>query len=243
MDDTAVANMVLSAIGTRSDITSLGEQSPEAIEVAKVYAQTRDELLRKYTWRFANDQLALVVSKAAQGTPENPNGTLAVPRLPWRYSYSYPARCLKARYILPYGQPAGPPGVPLVSGGLVSTAIMRTRRDAVPFEEAVDYDTQGNPFKVVLTNQYQAQLVFTARITDPTIWDTLFVTAFVGRMAKKLAQPLTGDKTLVKIAIQAGTEAEGEAAEANANEGITILDHTPEWIAARGYPEDGEATD
>lgn len=239
MDDTTIVNMVLSAIGTRSTVSSLLEASAEAEQTNLIYAQTRNELLRKVPWDWARYQTALAVQMAALGTPENPLGTLLpIPPMPWRYAYQYPADCSRARFILPIQNINTIPGIPLTTATLTPPTVV-SRGPWVEFKVAGAYLGQPpQPAKIILCNLPQAQLVYTARITVPDIWDELFVCALIGRLAAKLVVPLSGDKTLAKIAIEKGVAAEDDAATANGKEDVTIADVMPDWLAIRGVADD-----
>lgn len=236
MDDTQIANMALSAIGTRSSIASLAEDSAEAATVQLWYNQTRDSLLRKLPWNWARRQVILAVYKAATGTPENPNGALPNPPLPWRYSYAWPADCLSARYILPvYVQSGSAITPPLTTGQTSSQDYPRT--SPIKFLVAGDRDEGNNPLKVILTNKPLAQLVYTGQITDPNIWDQNFVDAMIGRLAQRISIALSGDKALTKLAIQVGAQAEDVAEAQNGDEGVSVNLWTPDWLEARGYDD------
>ena len=234
MDDVTIANMALSAIGTRSDIASMTEGSAESNTVNLIYANTRGELLRKFNWGFAINQQFLAVWKAAQGTPENPTGATPSPPLPWLYSYAYPSFCIAARYILPIAPAMTAPGIP-ISSVPQSESPWWVKRDMIKFKTAGDQDSQGNAKKVILTNMRQAQLVFTGRVYDPNIWDELFIAAYIGRLAAKLVIPLAGDKKLAQLAIAEGNKAEIEAERIDGAESTFSTDHTPDWIIGRYF--------
>jgi hypothetical protein len=51
--ETSICNRALNAIGTRSTIASLGEESNEARQCNILYASTRDSLLTMAAWNFA----------------------------------------------------------------------------------------------------------------------------------------------------------------------------------------------
>src|SRR5258706_8457195 len=59
--DTVIANLALSAIGTRSTIISMSENSAEAQTIALHYTNVRDELLRDAHWNFARKQVNLAL--------------------------------------------------------------------------------------------------------------------------------------------------------------------------------------
>ena len=234
MDTTTIANMALSAIGTRSTIASLTEDSTEAQTVSLWYDQTRDGLLRALPWNWARRQVVLALYKSAAGTLENPNGTLPEPPRPWRYEYSWPADCLDARYILPMLHRAeGVIQPPLTTGPV--TQVRDNRTPPIKFLVAGDRDVDGNALKVILTNQPVAQLIYTGKITDPNVWDAHFVDAMIGRLAQRICFALSGDKGLTQIAIASGLAAEKAAEASNGDEAISVNTWTPDWLEARGY--------
>ncbi len=227
-----LCNRALAAIGTRSTIASLDEQSPEAAACALEFEATRDELLRLYAWDWARQQVPLAVLKAAQGTPENPAGTGAAPPIPWLYSYAYPADCIRARYIVPLIPQPSRGGVPIAPAGTALPSYIGGK--PVRFTVAGDVDANGNSLRVILCNMRQAQLVYTRRVPDANVWDELFQAALVGRLAAKLVVALSGDKTLARLAIQQGADAEQKAAALNGDEGLTVISADAEWMQARG---------
>lgn len=239
MDDTTIANMALQAIGTRSTIASLTEASTEAENANLIYAQTRNELLRKIRWDFARYEAALTVQCAAAGMPENPNGTtLPIPPLPWLYAYQYPEDCSFVRRILPINTQNTGVGITLMPGIVTMPSNFGRTGRWVKYAVGGIYDGGGNPTKVILTNQAQALILYTARIENPNIWDELFVCALIGRLAQKLTIPCSGDKTLARIAIQAGAMAEDEAARTNGNEDSDIVDMPVDWMEARNSADE-----
>lgn len=238
MDDVTIANRALQAIGTSSLIAALNEGSAEANACQLIYSSTRDSLLRKYWWGFARFERALAVYRAAAGTRENPTGANPVPPTPFLYSYAYPPDCLAPRFIKPIAATNTVPGVPLMGVGVVTAAPLLVGGTKVDFTLGVDLDALNNQKRIILTNQQNAELVYTVRITDPNIFDDMFIVAMVGRLAAQLVIPLSGDKTLAKIAIQDGMMAEKDANAVDAGDSITVLDHTPDWIKARGYAYD-----
>tara|TARA_R110002126_G_scaffold110234_6_gene247357 strand:+ start:56 stop:646 length:591 start_codon:yes stop_codon:yes gene_type:complete len=81
-----IAKLALQHIGDRYDIASITEESVEAEQINLVFDDTRDELLRRYPWRFAKKY----TSPSALD--------VTVPGL-WDYAYQYPSGCMKVRGI------------------------------------------------------------------------------------------------------------------------------------------------
>jgi hypothetical protein len=237
MDSVAICNMTLDAIGSTSSIATLTEQSAEAAACNRHYEQTTKELMRLFDWPFTRANEALAVLLARSGTPENPDGTTVdEPEWPWSYAYSMPELCLKPRFIVPQATSGSPSidGVPLTTSDVGAPLDIRT--PTIKFIQGTVLVTTARR-RVIFTNQYQARLVYTAYVSDPDMWDAGFVTALIGRLAQKICMPLSGDKSLMKMAAQAGAIAESEAKAATSNEGITVIDWTPESVAAHGYSD------
>lgn len=113
----------------------------------------------------------------------------------WAYRYRYPADCLKVREIIQPGQRRS------------LTADMQ-----IPYK--IGFDTGG---RVIHTDQPEAGVRFTFRVTDPTFFDQLFADALEWRLAMDLALPLSSKSDLQQFAAQqyelALTRAEGSAFE------------------------------
>jgi hypothetical protein len=85
----------------------------------------------------------------------------------WEYCYSYPNDCLRIQQI-------------------VTTAARMPRSDESVAFEVANY----NDKRVILTDQENAEVIYTSKITDPNLWDPMFVTAFINFLASRAAMPL-----------------------------------------------------
>ena len=122
------------------------------------------------------------------------------------YAYAYPANCLFAREI-----------------------VNPSSRAPIPFEVAGD----GNGGRVILTDQPQAVLRYTARITDLSAGDPLFIEALSWKLAVYLAIPLTQSEPHLRIA-KAGYAAALSIARANdLNEGAGRQETMASWMTGR----------
>lgn len=232
--DTAICNLALDKVGTRSTIVSMNEDSNEAEACLRQYATTRDQVLRMAHWDFAKKTATLALLKSAPGTPSNPEGATtwssAFPPPPWLYEYAYPSDCLQFRYV-----------VPQVDTGIVGTPIFSSNFSAYPYangpivrwEMAADTDDNGNPLKVLLTNQYQAIGCYTYQVTNTAIYDQLFVEAFAAALAAKIVQPLSGERSLRRDLFEEANHHIVVARGRDGNEGLAMLDTEAEWIRAR----------
>ena len=214
-----ICNRALSMIGTRSTIASLDEASVEAQFCKIHYDNTRTSVLRVHNWSFARRQATLALIAAAAGMPENADGSGRIPLVPWSYEYAYPTDCLRVRAIY---QPAA-----------AGTAI--------PFIISSDQDTAGNDIKVILTNQAQAILIYTADIPNPDLWDNEFADTMVAALAADLAIPLTGDKAIMAACLQIYNATLLQARTTDSVETPTNRENIPDWIAVRGYSTSSQA--
>lgn len=235
-NEVGICSKALALVGTRSTIASLTESSNEAIACNMIYADTRDEIMTSCDWNFARKTAVLAMLKAAPGTPVNPQGALlwtpAYPAPPWLYSYAYPTDCLAMQQIVPQTSFAGS----LTSGnqgGIMSTGIYGGANRTARWLVATDTDNLGNSINVILTNEYQALAIYTAQITNPNLFGSNFVQALIATLAAKLAISLTGNLQMSQLFYGRAKEAMREAMVSDANEGLTVLDPTVDWLDAR----------
>jgi hypothetical protein len=90
IDEIKICNKALSRIGITMKIASLDNpRSKEAIELAQVFEDVRDEVLTSTFWPFAKK----IVDLQETGTPPSK----------WAKRYAYPNDCLAVRTIYPRG--------------------------------------------------------------------------------------------------------------------------------------------
>lgn len=88
--------------------------------------------------------------------------------------------------------------------------------------------------RIILTNQEFATLAYVQRVTDPNLFDPLFLTALYTALAAATCQALTGDKKLVENLVGSVNQKIEVARSVDGNEGLTVNDVTPDWIRIRG---------
>lgn len=125
------------------------------------------------------------------------------------YAYQYPTNCLKAREV--YNE---------VTGG-------------EPIDFVVNATSDGTS-KMILTNEADAILIYTMRITDPNVFDIAFINALSFKLASDLAQPITKKITLQQAMVRAYAVYMGMAHRANASESKDTSEVDNPFIAARG---------
>lgn len=235
MSDVDLANRALVAIGSRVKIVSLDQDTDEAQTIKLVFDTVKAQVLSAAFWNFARKTALLTLLKSAPGTPTNPTGatswTTDYPAPPWFYEYAYPADCAQMRYVIP--QPGVyEAGIPIFS---TPTYTFDGFLGAPPQKFIVSTDivssTQRN---VILTNAALAIGVYTANITDTSLWSSTAQQAFVSALAGFIAVSLTGDKNLAAMLFQLANTDILSARAQDGNEGYTVQDVMPDWILARG---------
>lgn len=126
----------------------------------------------------------------------------------WSYAYTYPNDALSVRSILQADDAADP----------------------IKFEIALKDD---NVSKVILTNQENAELVYTAKVTDATLFDALFIQALSWRIASEVAMPLTRDANAMQSAYQMYQSIVADAQLADARESYDTIERDAEWVRGR----------
>lgn len=185
-----VINDALVRAGWKKRIGSILEGSDAAKAALDIYGQTRDALLRKFEWGFAERNSALSLQKIAPVGGYNPPlvWSSAYPPLPWIYQYGYPADCLEIRSLR-----------------TTDIFIPNFNPQAVNYRIANDNSvTPSN--KIVLCNIANAICVYTAQVTDPLIWDASFTEALVADLAVKIAPVLANVQTAQAEAPQAAMD-------------------------------------
>jgi len=187
--EVAICNLSLNGIGHTAFISALDEDSEEANVCQFAYPQARDEELevQQPSWATRRVRPAPLLATTLD-LGEVPGG--------WTYAYALPADCL-------------PNGLRGIYSGI------RAPRDdqQVPFAPEWDEATQQ---VVILTDQANAELVYTARVEDPTRFPPTFARAIAERMAKDLIRGLRKDLRLLDAQRKISGEASSTAAASEA---------------------------
>lgn len=230
----SVCNQALLMIGARARMASFNEGSTESDACSVLYTPTFEMLARSAHWNCLRQQAVLTLLAAAQGTPENPDGTtLPLPPPPWLYSYATPSNNLQIRFIVPSFPNASPGGsIPLTTAS-VTAGAWAAGDGAIPFVVAYSTDSLNNPQEVVLTNMTQAQAVYTVNQPNPIIWDSMFQQAFASSLAAFLVPALSLNMKLMEMTIKMADSIITQARVRDGDEGTTVVDHVPDWMRAR----------
>lgn len=133
-------------------------------------------------------------------------------RTDWDYVYTYPTDCLFARFIVP-------PGV-------------RNPMAIERIEFQIEADDAGTG-RVILTDQSEAELVYTMRHTAATVWPQTFCSALAWRLAIELALGLKKDPAMAERISTGYDRTILKAAATDANEAQRPPPATSPSLAAR----------
>jgi hypothetical protein len=132
------------------------------------------------------------------------------------------------------------PSLPSNEGGQQpATTINNAAGSWIPSAGQIPYvvssaSTSNNaPIVVILCNQSQAQAVYTVNQPNPAAWDSLFQSAMVASLGAYLVPALSLSIPLMQIAVKTAEMAIIQARVADGNEGVTTMDHLPDWMRAR----------
>lgn len=230
-----IANRALLSVGARSQVSSISpsDGSAEADAITTLWTPTFEQLARTARWNCLTKQVTLSLLQAAQGTPENPDGTsYPIPPTPWLYAYSYPSDCLAMRYVIPSMPMNDGSGVPATTLNNAAGTWLPSGGQ-IPFQVTLQYTENNSPFTVILTNQSQAEAAYTINEPNPAVWDSLFQAAMVASLGAFLVPALSLDMNLMSLQIKTAESIIKQARAADGNEGVTTMDHTPDWFVAR----------
>ncbi len=218
-----ICNLALAHLGDTASIASLTENSVQARLCRQFYPVSRDALLEMNAWGFSTRRAALsqVSYTCAQ----------------WQFAYGMPVGVLNLLAVLPSDAPAdieanlsAPVNYPWPEGYVPAPgAIVYT-----PQPYTIEIDDKGN--QIILTNQCNALLRFTMKVTDTGKFSPLFVLALSYLLASMLAGPiLKGDagaeQSMRMLKLFQAIDAQAEVSDANQ----VNVTPTPavSWIAGR----------
>ena len=92
---------------------------------------------------------------------------------------------------------------------------------------------EPNVGRVIYTDMGAAELVYRARVTDTTMWDPMFVSAFAYLLASEICLPLSVNPAVAQQARQAYGQVSSSAAARNMSEGAEGPEPPSELIATR----------
>jgi len=107
--------------------------------------------------------------------------------------------------------------------------------DPLGLNTKIDFEIARNSSdkKVILTDQSDAEFIYTAQITNTAEFDPEFVIAFSYALAAKLAIPLTGDREIANDMAVLAERTITAAQTTDSNEGVADEAPDADWITAR----------
>jgi hypothetical protein len=202
-----IANVALLRIGQLATIADLDEETPQAQAVKAIFQHARDAVLEAFMWPFATFRNQLAVIASVDDDPTDVNL-----RTGWGFTYALPAKCIAPRYIYPGTNNPG-------------------EGQEIPFTIEGD-ETRG---KVLLTDQDEAELVFTKLVDTPERWSPMFRDALAMRLAADLAMSVAKKPELGLNLHRVFKSMISEAAAAQANQARKELPPPdPSYIRDRG---------
>lgn len=224
-----ICNQALSDLGSRVLIVNFAaDTTPTSVQCRLWYDTMRQALLQAAPWGLARKVAPLTKLALLSDVP------MPTDMYPWLVKYTYPVDCLRVNYILPPPLPPLPDGTPNVSGGPVFTNPWGMPSRANRFIASYDQNV-SSPRKVLLSNLQSAYAVYVADVTDPTFFDASFSKALTAAMSYKLCMPITGNIGMKSLYAKIAEDEITKARVKDANEAIPSSDHTPDWIATRGF--------
>lgn len=183
-----ICNMALGNIGTTQTIENIDDNNERARVCKLYYAPLLDQLVRRMQPNFAQAFVALAV---VSGDP--PPG--------WLYQYRYPTDALFARRVTDVtGARQIAISLDLTDPGLVVPEV--------PFSVVAD---QGASGRILVTDQPDAVLWYTKRMTDPNDFDPEFVIGFAWALAAAIAIPMKVNAQVASFAANQAQRMLGEA--------------------------------
>lgn len=182
-----LCNLALSMLGDDANVSSIEppDGSAQSVYCSRFYPTARDALLELHDWNFASRRAALtLLGDATLQTGAWCNQ--------WRYTYGVPNKMIAARAVLDVNAPddcsasstlpgacSTPFAMPALSGGL-----------GLYTPQPFIVETLETGELVIRTNQQNAMLRYTVRITDPTKFSPLFCATVAPMLASYLAGPI-----------------------------------------------------
>lgn len=203
-----ICNLALAHLGDSATVASINppERSAQATHCARFYPMARESLLQMHPWGFATVRAGMAALTLESATTG------------WAYSYALPSGVLNVLGVL------GPESTDDYTAVLGYAPQPYVR------------ETQADGTEIILTNQADAVLRYTQRVTDPTKFSPLFVDCLTWLLASYLAGPIMKGDTGAAAARAAYTTFKGrfgDAVEADANQRRVSPTHQVAWMAAR----------
>lgn len=217
-----ICNAALSELGDTATVVALVPPSGsiQAVHCARFYPMARDEVLESHTWGATTKRASLAL-------------LAETPPSPWAYVYQAPSDVLNFLAIL---DPAAPDdySAGLAQYGNVSGSYSNNVGIYTPQPFATETDAAGN--QVVYTNQQNAVLRYSGKVTDTTTFGPLLTRAITLRLKAYLAGPVikgAEGRAESKAALAEYRAALAEAKESDSNSHRQKPAQSVDWVVNR----------
>jgi hypothetical protein len=245
---TQIAQRALTNIGVTTELTDVDtDTSTEAEHIARNYDLDRDAVLRDFPWPFARTYLEPTL--AYGDDDEAANGD-------WQYAYRLPDACLAVRRIVTVddrsetipaefeiGRDPDVAGAAAWSGATAYVYGDLVSRLSIIYQCILAHTNQQPPSatywvvvandKLLFTDQEDAEIEYTAQITDTTEFTVDFIEALAWKIAASIAPPLTRMTDMLKTALAVYGGYITRAKTAALNETQREKPREAEWISGR----------
>lgn len=188
-----LCNTALAHLGDEADIQSIvpPDGSAQSVHCARFYPICRDSLLEMHDWNFASRRSVLAEYAPPDGSTQLVNQ--------WLHAYETPAQMICARKVLDVaatddwsvgvGEQCSIWNNGAYGSGLTAPDGVNSRAGLYTPQPFI-VESLDSGASVIYTNQANAQLQYTIRISDPTRFSPLFCEALGYLLASKLAGPI-----------------------------------------------------
>jgi len=216
-----IVNLGLAHIGAEAQVSSIDppDGSYEAGLGARFYPIVRQEMIN-------GSGMAFSLKRVALAEVDNPSTV-------WLYAYALPSDCINAMRVLSLSY--------VTAASLLAPldSVFVLQQNALVIDNlftergSSDFEIEG---EVLLTNEPEAVLKYTADITDTGKYPPLFVSAFGMMMASYLAGPIIKGVDGMKVGVEwrrAAMSALAQAQTSDANASSERAEHVAESVRAR----------
>ena len=172
-----ISNIALAHLGDTATVASLypPEGSAQAEHCARFYPIARDTLLEMHQWSFCTKRMTLPLLNVTMPT--------------WRYVYQLPNDVINVMAVIPYDVNDD------YSNNMSYPSQYGYNPETIPaagtyVPQNFSIETLTNGIQVICTNQEDAVLRYTAKITDTSKFSPLFTMSLTWLLASMLAGPI-----------------------------------------------------
>lgn len=219
-----ICNQALSHLGDGATVASIDppEGSAQAEHCARFYPMALAALLEMHPWAFATRRVTLA-------QVDNPSST-------WAYAYAQPSDAVNLLAILDPDAPDDYSSSAVQSADAYDNPYARNPLGGAYTPQPFSPEINADGDDIILTNQANAVLRYTALVSDTAKFTPLFVEALGWLLASKLAGPVLKGEAGRKAAQDCTNAFMGwftKATDSDASQRKVVPQHHVGWINAR----------